>query len=447
MDNAAGRVADPATLAIMLVEPADIPGPILPQARPSVAWSAVTGLSAAGRALESAAQTLQSSPAAAQAWTGEAATAYRTRRAELSRRLVEAAAVAVEASTLIERWLAEAGAAMSALRSAKLQVEEATARLEQARMLTPDRMPEAARAHQEAWNAWGRAKRAYWDGLAHTSGRLLALREQITDRPWDGTDQVKGFYHALRDDLVLDPARTAWGLTGELLVDRETWWRNVSGLPGQVWDTLTGAVEHPVETAEGYVDADGWRHGRYGEAAAVTAVLVLPGPHWLKEGHGEGTRRYARTALDPSAPRPSLQTVDEMLSGVDLSRHEHAAYGHTLSRHVDVDDGFLMDRLTHGTLAADGVRAFAPTEASRFTDRATAERAITQALRGNEAKVRAFVASGRSRALSVRMDFPEPVGRILTPQGAGFAVRDGTSIRVWVRNGPRGPYLESAYVE
>jgi hypothetical protein len=448
VDNAAAGPGRPASFVIMLLEPSDQFGLVIPQARPTTAWSAVAALASAGRGLHDAADRLAAAPSGAHAWQGGAADGYRRQRAELSRRLVEAAEVAMEASALIGAWYDEAGAAVSAMRLGRSRVEEARAAVKAAQEQRHEYAnPELTRAEQDAWDAWARAKRSYWDGLARLAGRLLALRDRITSRPWDGTDQAEGFFRGLAQGLVTEPLGFAWGLTGEAAVDRDAWWANVSGLPAAVWSSATQLVTSPVATAGEYVDADGWQHGRYGEAAAAAAGILLPGPHWLKQGdHLVGARKYAHTLLDPSLPKPKLQTVDEMLEGVDLTRHEHAEYGHTLSRHVDVDDEYLMDRVTHGTLVGGQERGFIPKEASRFADRPTAEKAVTEALRADENTLRSFAASGKASG-TIRFTAGQDLGRVIARVDGGFDARDGATVVVQLGNGPEGPYIRSAYVE
>lgn len=420
---------------------------VIPDVRPVQAWAAVMDLGTAGRELRWAADRLAGSVSAAGVWQGEAAQAYRGLRADLSRRLVESAGVAVEAAALVKEWRVAAESAIARMRVGRSAVQEARAREDAAHAQGQYWAPEITRALEDAWNQWGRARQDYWDIVQHTGVKLTALRDRIDGRPWDADDQVRGFYRGIRDGMIVEPAKFAWSITGEALVDRESWWDNVSALPGATWNSISRTVQHPIEAAKTAVDVDGWLEGRYGEAIAVGAALFMPGPHWVHQGPDTGALRFAKNVLDPRAPKPSLQTVDEMLAGVDLSRHEHAEYGHTLSRHIDVDDDYLMDRLTHGTLIAGGQRGYLPPEASRFADLATAEDAVTRTLRANESVLRSYVASADPRPLQLRVPMSRPMGRVMTPDGHGFSTRDGTTVLLRVKNGPDGPYVLSAYLE
>jgi hypothetical protein len=420
---------------------------VIPEVRPTQAWTAVMDLGAAGRELRWAADTLTGSASAAAVWRGEAADSYRGLRADLSRRLVESAEVAVEAAALVKEWLTAAESALARMRIGRTDVLAARVREEAAHARGRYWAPEITQALEDAWNRWGRARQDYWDAVEHVSVKLTALRDRIDGRPWDAADQVRGFYREVRDAVIVEPATFAWSVTGEALVDREAWWHTVSSLPGDTWESIGRSVRHPVQAVGTAVDVDGWLHGRYGEAIAVGTAMFVPGPHWMRAGPDAGALRFARNILDPRAPKPSLQTVDELLAGVDLGRHEHAAYGHTLSRHVDVDDAYLMDRLTHGTLIAEGRRGYVPPEASRFTDRGTAERAITTALQTNEDAVRACSVAASRKACTVRMPAGEALGRVMTRAPGGFTARDGTTVVVQLNNGPEGLYLMSAYLE
>ncbi len=432
---------------IMLVMPSDADGLVIPAARPAEAWSAVMALTHAERAAADAGHRLAATGSVAQVWSGRAAQDYRARRADLAGRLAELTAVARVAAAVIRVWALDADAATAAMRAARDGIEQATARVEGARAAGRYWAPELTADLDRAWEAWGRAKQAYWDGTGRAASRLLAVRDLVSGRPEDGADQLRGFYHELRDGLVVEPAALAWGLTGEALVDRDRWWGNVSGLPVRAWSGLTDTVRHPLDAVAGAVDADGWQHGRYGEAAATVAVSFLPRSQVLRFGREGGAAHYARAVLDRGAPKPRLQTVDEMLAGVDLTQHEHAEYGHTISRHVAVDDGYLADRLAHGTLVDGGGRGFVPREASRFTDLAAADRMVTEALRSNEARLRAFATGAGPPTAAFRLTGAQAAGVVMSARGGGFALRDSASVVVRMARGPEGPYVVSAYLE
>ena len=99
--------------------------------------------------------------------------------------------------------------------------------------------------------------------------------------------------------------------------------------------------------------------------AATTIARELDGEELLQG------RRIARKQQPGTAP-----------AGVDLDAEE-AAGGHTLERHVNVDDSDLAGRTMGGVAAA-----------SRFTDKAAAAAAISQVVKDNWTAIEAWVANG-----------------------------------------------------
>ncbi len=63
------------------------------------------------------------------------------------------------------------------------------------------------------------------------------------------------------------------------------------------------------------------------------------------------------------------------------------------------------------------------TEAGSYPDVETANRCATAIIRAHEAEVRAFMDSGRARCRPLRLDFDEPVGRVVTRDGDRFDSR------------------------
>jgi hypothetical protein len=64
-------------------------------------------------------------------------------------------------------------------------------------------------------------------------------------------------------------------------------------------------------------DVDAWERGHSGAAAGGLAAMFLPGPRWLGLGEDVGRLRFAKNIADPKAPKPQLQTVDEMLDAAE----------------------------------------------------------------------------------------------------------------------------------
>jgi hypothetical protein len=212
-----------------------------------------------------------------------------------------------------------------------------------------------------------------------------------------------------------------------------------------LWDQ----VRHPIPTLDEMLGGPEYRAGQLG-AGIGTTLSAAVGTKYLKRLAPEQVqRRFARNMADPRAPRPRTQTVDELFERVDLLRNEHYELGHTIRRHVDVDDEYLRHRLEHGTLLDSGEYAGGkpPPAASAFNDLPTAERAITEALRANRAAVVRFAESGRGKSAQFEFTTPEPVGRVM------HLGRDGPeltqSAQVVVRLGRKGDeiYVVSAFVK
>jgi hypothetical protein len=433
----------------MIRMPTDADGLVLPAVDPEAAWEAVTGLTSVATTAQAAADALAGAPASATCWSGDAADAYRRVRARMARRTVELAEVASAAAGAVLAWLRDAAPALAAMRRAADRVREVQRQVEVAATLAYDPMLDA-RLQAEldaAYGQWHAARDAYWGAADIAARRFVALRDGITDHPLDLRDHSEAAIRTAWDGYVLGPATAAWALTGQAVTDPGEWWMNIRALPGGMVTSIAGAVTDPAGAAGALVDADAWGDGRYGEAVAAAAVTFLPGPRWLAAGKDLGPVRFAGNMADKNAPLPQLQTVDEMLDGVDLERHEHATLGHALRRHVDVDDGYLMDRLTHGTLLDEGDRSFVPREASRFTDRQTAEAAITDALQVNEHELRALLFAKDGERLTIEYTSRSALGEVMTQAPGGFSLRPASVMTLRVVKGPRGPFIETAFVE
>ena len=128
------------------------------------------------------------------------------------------------------------------------------------------------------------------------------------------------------------------------------------------------------------------------------------------------------------------QTVEEMLTdGVTLATQEGDALGHTLSKHVNVTDADLRQRILREGRA----------EASRFFDRAAADQAVTEALRRDADAVRAFATSKQSW-MSVRVVLDRPIGVVVTADGRRIPTRQ---LVVWLGKDADGVYIRSSYPE
>ena len=128
------------------------------------------------------------------------------------------------------------------------------------------------------------------------------------------------------------------------------------------------------------------------------------------------------------------QSAEQMLTdGVDLTAHEGDTLGHTLAKHVNVTDVDLLTRM-----AREG-----RSEASRFIDRATAEAAVTNALRRNADAVARFQQGDASR-LRIRVTLDQTIGWVVGRDGSATAT---AQLVVWLRKDADGIYISSSYPE
>ncbi|WP_461022369.1 RNase A-like domain-containing protein [Thalassiella azotivora] len=226
--------------------------------------------------------------------------------------------------------------------------------------------------------------------------RLSAVARSVSDSvrrvPETAADHAGVAGETLLRLAVVEPAQAGWELTAGLFQDPARWWGTVSSIPGSVWEQ----VSDPVGTADEMVGGPQYRAGEIGAGVGTTLSMVA-GTKYVKQalddvpsraGDGDG-------GGSPGSGGRRPQSVDELLAGVDLLRHEGEGLGHTIERHVDVDDDYLNDRLDNGTALPNGERRDPPEWASAWTDRQTAERVITDVLRDNEERLREFAANDK----------------------------------------------------
>ncbi len=418
----------------------------LPRGVPDEVGTAISALRRACEASAAALKVLDASSFRAPEWSGTAAAAFGERKVQLSRRCAELEQVTASVGSALQQWQPQASADRAAMVRAAAALREVQAREQVAQAAGQGYTPQLTAAADAAWRDCSGARDRYWAAVARLTQALHASREGITDRPLSAGEHVQAFVSRVWQDGVKGPASQLWALTGAAVVDPAAWRETVGSLPGETIGAIASVVRHPVAAAAAAVDAPAWQQGRIGEGAGAVAAILMPTPRWLHLGPERAVTRVERQTLDPHAPLPSLQTVDELLAAPNLLRQEHATLGHTVSRHVAVDDDFLMDRLTHGTVdEMTGERTFAPREASRFLGQDVAEGAIGEALRANEALVRAFAGSTGDQ-LNIRYDTGRDIAVVMTPAQGGF-LRDTTSqVAVQLRRDPTGRvFVGTAY--
>lgn len=431
--------------------PPDLVDPIVPAGVPRLAQSSVDALARSAVACAEAADQL---PLDAEAWVGPAAQAFAERRHRLLQHLADLDVVASRAATTIAAWSNRVEPHHEALvrwraRLLELQVQDAAAFGAGIDTSVVQLQAELA----EAIRGWRTASTAYQVATAELAGHLLGLRAEIVDRRLTVGDHVAEFAGTVWQQGIVEPVRSAWDLTGQVFVDPQAWRDDVEATVDGWFTAIGEAWHHPWrtvrETASGIVDAPAWRSGHYGEGLGAAAVLLLPTPKWLRAGPKAGLRRWEQRSAHRrpiGSPLPRLQTVEELLTWVDLSRHEHPDLGHTLDRHVEVDDDYLIDRLTYGTITPAGTRSFIPPFASRFADRATAEAVITRALQGRAAELRLFAAGHGSDVADLTLRVDEDIGVTVVPTRRGFVRYDVREVFVRLRRNSDGSiYIMTAF--
>lgn len=128
------------------------------------------------------------------------------------------------------------------------------------------------------------------------------------------------------------------------------------------------------------------------------------------------------------------QSLDDLLAGrLDLDLHEGPQLGHTLTKHVEVTDADLWHRITTEHRS----------QASRFFDRATADRAIAAALIHNGDAVIRAIADGAPE-VRVRLKFETAIGVVMN---RGGAVEAAKQVVVRLARDNLGFYVYTAYPE
>jgi Bacterial CdiA-CT RNAse A domain len=212
--------------------------------------------------------------------------------------------------------------------------------------------------------------------------------------------EALGGNRAARDELV-SVAKESWRV-----------WEPFVELYQQLDDDRGGLL---VGGAIGLVGIKGLRLGDPSQAKASGFLKgIREGELTVDDLTDAWDQAHAEAALQDRVLRLRgvlLPSVEELVSGrVDLAHHE-AHGGHTLSRHVGKSLAFLRARLRLER-STDGER-------STFTDLATAERLVADALARNADAVRAFASGSGKPDLNV-------IAR-LQRSGAGTVLRaDGS---------------------
>lgn len=393
----------------------------------------------AGRA-ESA---LDASTVSVSSWAGPAADAYYDARGRLSRRVGSVMSAAGAAAAAIATFGQRSDQALAGMTAAGRDLDQALDERARLAGTVPVEPAWVAELIEGAWRRYETCSRDYDEAVQVVAAQLEAAGTLIEDVPLGTGDQVTAGTSRFWTDAVVDPARGTWGLTAGFFIDRQQWQTDVTALPGQYWQML----KDPLETAGVMVGEEQWRAGEWGAGlGAVVANFV--GTKGIKTAVDPETPAASmRNRADPNAPRPKLQSLDELFERVDLSRHEHHDYGHAIRRHVDVNDTYLQERLVLGTLKDNDTRQLPPPPiVSAFTDLDTAELALTEVLRLNEEAVQVWAAGTDSR-LPLTQTLDRPLGRVMSQGEDGFVIRDASTVKLWLARKDGQIFISTAFVE
>ena len=217
----------------------------------------------------------------------------------------------------------------------------------------------------------------------------------------------------------------------------------IGAIPAGIWDQAT----HPAATIDQLLAGPDMRNGQWGAAAGTWLSMAAVGPRAIKTMASPQIRTlYARNMADKNAPRPRVPTVDEMLAGPHLDSYEHHDYGHTIRRHINVDNDYLLDRLDNGTLLDSRERGHEPPTASAWNDLPTAEAAITRVVQHHEAAIRAFAAGAGDGRLVLDMDLGVHAGRAMFRLGTTVMTEPSSMAIVVLRRRDGQVFIGTAYL-
>ncbi len=395
----------------------------------------------------------------APSWWGQASEAYYASRGQVSGRLTALDSAATTLANAIDTYANDAGRAAARWRQAESDLDHARAHPSAAALTDPS-MAGVDAAEAEAEMA--RAEREYRLAVAALS-QAAQRTCQALDDVRDVEDHVQEAIDTFGQLMWVDSATAAISLGFGWTSDRDAWWDQVTGIvPG-----IVDQAAHPIQTAREVSGQQHFANGDWGKGIG-TAAGAFSLRHMLRDAdHADSATSAdppdgdvsepdgddANESNPPNAQHGSdaltllPQTTDELIAGVDLQRQEVNPRAHTLQRHVNVDRQFIVTRYDEAVASArEGVT---PTPMSRFFDRASAEEAITAAVREHELDVRALASNSQPKRLEIRMPLQEPAGEVVyrSQDGALRAV-DGTMLVVRLRrNGNGHPYVLTSFLE
>ncbi|MGN6243423.1 MAG: hypothetical protein ACTHQ3_07080 [Motilibacteraceae bacterium] len=279
-------------------------GEVLPAPRVDAAalWQVVLRLRQVSSLAAAASDAL---PTADPVWTGPAATAFGAGRDDVGQRLGLAAGVAARAAETLSAYAQVVERAQAEVAACSRELADVEAERQRRAVLVAAGLPDPGSADlDQRWRAaharHERALEAYRTAVGAAARALDTLWGQVPAhaRGMSAGDRATQGFRGFFQSSVVDPAKGVWALTGEALVDRGRWARNVAGLPAAMWDQ----VVHPVRTTEESLGLDVWRDdgGDWTHSLGITAG-TLAGMVLGPVGKGGEAARGAEKAAERSA--------------------------------------------------------------------------------------------------------------------------------------------------
>ncbi|MGN6331479.1 MAG: hypothetical protein ACTHOD_07485 [Motilibacteraceae bacterium] len=261
------------------------------------------------------------------AWSGLAAEACRSARAECVSRLDTAAGVAGTVAAVLSRLAQAVERARAEVASARRELADVEAERARRAALVAAGLPDpgwtdldervrSARArHAAAMEDYARATTTAAQALAALYEQVPAAQRGMTtaDRAWQAW---RGFGRA----FAVEPVQGVFALTLEAVVDRRRWAKTVAGIPSALLDQ----ARHPWRTTTQVLGLDGFGHDNgdwtesAGRAAGAMASIV---------GGGIGREARLLGGASRAIEREPLQSLAQTLDRVDLRNHEYRGTG------------------------------------------------------------------------------------------------------------------------
>src|SRR4051794_34640335 len=194
----------------------------------------------------------------------------------------------------------------------------------------------------------------------------------------------------------------------------------------ETWPLLHALLPH-LGQAAAWAGADATQQEMSGGHVSLRELLLTAGMAAAGSALGARTVPVAKAFF-------GRQTAEQILTeGVDLEAHEGEELGHTLLKHVNVDDAYLQQRIIK-----DGRKW-----ASRFSDAPTASRAVDDVLQLKRDLLLEFAASEKSE-IRLRATLPYAVGVVMD---RSLALHPASQVAITLVRDNDGIFIMTAYPE